>query len=480
MSRLLLILMIFFTPPCTAWGGASGHAFTTFDLADIEWVRDRIRDNDPHHMPAYAALLRKANEALSRRTTSVLDKQSLPPSGSKRDFYAIGAYSWPDPEKGPSAPYIRRDGHKNPEAYGDKYDKGRFNRMVEDVNVLSLAYFYSKDERYARKAVDLLRSWFVDARSSMNPHLRHAAVHPGVNDGYFGGIIEGVVLIEMLDYVELLRGSGFMTEADFIGLRKWFGRFAEWLVTSDFGKQETNSGNNHGSWFTAQATAFFLYSGSRDKATSLLGLATKHLDAQFARDGSLPREMKRSNSFMYAVYGLRPFVVLARLSEHLDRPLWNHGDGHTPTLEKAFHFLSPYFSGAKQWEGPMIDTDYDHYAVQIFYLAGKKYRTRHFSDVVRHLVSSRSPNDRFSRLLIGPPIKPISAIHDFSSSSASALSLSRRDGSGWIDPWRIEGGTLALLKVQPALSPEVRQDNAASPKALQLEATVRLAVSPSV
>ena len=49
------------------------------------------------------------------------------------------------------------------------YDRNPLGRMYAAINTLSLAFFYSDDEKYAAKAVHIIRSWFLDDATRMNP-----------------------------------------------------------------------------------------------------------------------------------------------------------------------------------------------------------------------------------------------------------------------------------------------------------------------
>ena len=50
--------------------------------------------------------------------------------------------------------------------------------MTDSVETLALAYHFTNRERYAKKAAQFLRVWFLDPASRMNPHLRHADTVP--------------------------------------------------------------------------------------------------------------------------------------------------------------------------------------------------------------------------------------------------------------------------------------------------------------
>ena len=62
-------------------------------------------------------LVLEANSFLTKKPTSVVDKDELPPSGDIHDFFSLAPYRWPYPSKKDGLPYIGRDGLTNPEIY---------------------------------------------------------------------------------------------------------------------------------------------------------------------------------------------------------------------------------------------------------------------------------------------------------------------------------------------------------------------------
>ena len=381
---------------------AADHTFTSFELSDLAWTKRQVQANNEQVQAAQSELLRHADSALKREPKSILDKQGIAQSNNKQDFYSIGKFSWPGDDGDGDVAYIRRDGEKNPEALGPSYDKKNFNEAVRIVNALSLAYYLTNNVKYAVKASQVLKLWFIDPKTRMNPNFRHAAVQPGVNDGSYIGIIEGVVLVEMLDYVALLQGTGALPPDDDRELKAWFGQLSDWLVESDFGKREAKSTNNHGAWYDAQVAAFSLYSGKTERARSTLTVSKTRLHQQFSPNGSMPRELARKNSATYSVYGLRAFVTLARLSDHVGESLWNESSAGQPVLKSALSFLAPYYSGKDKWRLGTVHSGIDQYAIQVFRLGAHAYKTDAFNDVLAYLSSQKPETDRYARLL-GPP-----------------------------------------------------------------------------
>lgn len=327
-------------------------------------IRDEIQARSPKRLPAWQKLLQQAGALLAAPPASVIEGD-LPPSGDAHDFFAIGKYAWPNPGTSDGMPWIRRDCAVNTEAYGDKYDLARYSQTVVSINTLSLAWFHSRDEKYAQKACALLHVWFLDPETKMNPNFNCASALPGVCAGMPVGIIFGVILIEMLDHVKLLGTSKIWTPADDDSLKRWFSDYCTWLLGSDFGKTESAMKNNHGSWHAAQVAACSLYSGDLNRARSMIGVAKKHVGSQIAGDGSLPNETRRDWSFHYSLYGLSALTVLARCAGYIGEDLWSYRAPNGRTLKAAFDFFIPHASGQKKWEYKNTEAD-ESVALNIF------------------------------------------------------------------------------------------------------------------
>ncbi|RRJ96155.1 alginate lyase [Opitutaceae bacterium TAV4] len=357
--RLILCFTLSLLPTCPTTSLAQpAPPLINLDYADLKSIRDELRgpiaENSPR-LSAYRKLLSDADSILPIKPPSVMDKTLTASSGDKHDFFSIGFYSWPNPDTPDGLPYIRRDGHRNPEARGPKYDKGPYDANVVRVQKLALAWFYSGDEKYAAKAADLLRVWFINPSTRMNPNLNHAASRPGVDNGHFGGIIEGVVLAEMIDYVRLMGSSQSWSAADDTALQGWFRDFTTWLLESPFGQNERKARNNHSLWYEAQVSAYSLYVGDAGRATAALKRARSHIARQIAPDGSLPAELRRSRSLMYTRYALRAFIFLARCGDLAGEDLWQYRSSEGRCLEDAFNFTAPYLDESKQW--PWLGAD---------------------------------------------------------------------------------------------------------------------------
>jgi hypothetical protein len=275
-------------------------------------------------------------------------KTGSAPSGDKHDYYTLSIYYWPDPAK-PAGAYVRKDGKVNPECDGPLYDKKAWDRLFQAVDKETDAWVLTRDARYAAKAVELLKAWFLDPATKMNPNMNFAQVRPG-SKGPSNGIIEGARLPELVDDLVLLSDSQAFNAADQAGMRAWMKDYLYWLGDSWAGKKERAAKNNRGEWYDAQVAALAIYVGEPARAKGALEQARGRLRAQVAADGSLPQELTRTKSFHYSLYSLRAFLICARLGERVGVDLWSE-----PALRRALEFLAPYADPAKAWPYPELE-----------------------------------------------------------------------------------------------------------------------------
>ena len=295
------------------------------------------------------AVRSEADKAMSQGPYSVMDKKEVPPSGDKHDYMSLAPYWWPNPSTRDGLPYIRHDGKVNPDRYKVP-DDANFNHMQNAVHALALGYYFTGKEEYAARAVLLLRTWFLDPATRMNPNLNYAQAVLGVNNGRGTGLIDVRTMPSILDSITLLRGSASLTPSDYDGLRAWFAQYLDWLKNSKNGRDESDAKNNHGSWYDQQISGIALFLGDKALARKIAETAeTRRIAFQIQPDGSEPLELARTKSFSYSVFNLDALEDLAQEDRLAGVNLWNYKAKDGGSIRAALDYLLPYAEGEKKW-----------------------------------------------------------------------------------------------------------------------------------
>ena len=329
----------------------------------------------------------EANKAMKVAPFSVMQKNATPPSGDKHDYMSLAPYFWPNPDTPNHLPYIRRDGERNPEIKGIS-DHDEMGKMSRTVLALALGYYLTGKEDYAARAALLLRTWFLDPSTKMNPNLEFAQGIRGATTGRGIGIIDSRGLTDVVDAVGFLEGSMSWTSADESGLKQWFSSFLDWLRNSQHGKDESNSKNNHGSFYDVQAVDYALFVGRRELAAEIVKRAEqKRIAVQIEPDGKQPLELARTKSFGYSCFNLQALSELAVLGEQVGVDLWHFQTSDGSSIRQALDFLMPYATGDKPWPYKQIEGLHPEELGGPLFEAASAYKDSKFEATARKLIA---------------------------------------------------------------------------------------------
>jgi hypothetical protein len=312
-------------------------------------TREKVRSGDTSLAPALRQLEQDADAALKAGPFSVTFKAQTAPSGDKHDYASQAPYFWPNPATSNGLPYVRHDGKRNPEINRIS-DHRSIGAMSESVETLALAFYFTGKEPYADKAAQLIRIWFLDEATRMNPNLEFAQGVPGIATGRSYGLIESRGLTRVVDATGLISGSKSWTRSDQHGLEEWFSRFMQWMRESKPGREESANKNNHGTYYDVQLTSFALFLGKPEVAKEILETAkTKRIELQIEPDGRQPLELARTNAWGYSVGNLNGLMSLADLGERVDVDLWNYRTPDGRGIRKALEYLWGFALDDQHW-----------------------------------------------------------------------------------------------------------------------------------
>lgn len=384
---------------------SSPQAQSIWNKSHLEQVKQSI--HEPYYADSYQLLKATADRMLTAKPLSVMMKSKVPASGDKHDYMSQARYTWPDPAKPDGLPYITRDGVTNPEI--NLLDRNRLGTTAHRITILSLAWYFSNDEKYARKATELIRTWFLDKNTRMNPNLEYAQMIPGHNNnkGRCYGLIDSYSFVEMLDAIQLLESSEAFTAKDKKQLKKWFAQLTQWMLTSPQGQEEAAGANNHSVAYDAQIISFSLYNGNYDLARQIINdLPQKRIYPQIEPDGKQPQELRRTLAFHYSQYNLTHFIDIMLMAQKLNIKIDQATSADGRNIYKAIDFLIPYlgktlsewpYQQISGWEESQQKFCKDIYRVATYLDTSRK-------DYLKLYYSYRSfdPKDSFNLLYMQP------------------------------------------------------------------------------
>ncbi len=362
----------------------SAEANKLFSLRE-DYLNGKLKNH-----PAIKYLHHQADKLLDMTPLSVIDKKQIPPSGDKHDYMSMGKYWWPNPDTKDGLPYIRKDGEVNPEV-NEISDATNIKQLSKSVEILSIAYYITNDTKYSSKAAQLLRVWFLDQETRMNPNLNFAQFIPGISEGRGVGIIDLHNFYQLIDAIGLLENSTVWTKEDDIKIKKWFDAYLIWLKTSKNGLKEAAAKNNHGTWYDVQIISYLFFLDRKEEAKEhLQNVSKRRIASQINADGKQPEELARTNGMSYTLFNLKAHFQLAVFGDLVGVDLWNYKTENSGSIRQALDYFLPYVLAPETWEYQQIsefNKPNDIYPILV--LAKKKYDENLYSDWIKKIIGDK-------------------------------------------------------------------------------------------
>jgi hypothetical protein len=325
-------------------------------------------------------------------------------AGGKNDFFSEGDYWWPDPNDA-GAPYIRKDGVINPDNF--TVHRKAMIRMSMIVSTLTAAYVLTNDKKYSELAVKHLLAWFVEEKTKMNSNLLYAQAIHGRITGRGIGIIDTIHLIEVAQAVAVLEKYGVIYNPELNEIKKWFSEYLNWLTSHQYGIDEMNQKNNHGSWWVAQVAAFAKLVGNVEKLNFCSErFKTVLMPTQMAAEGNFPLELMRTRPYSYSLFNLEALVLSAQILSNEKNNLWKFISDDGRSLEKGIDFILPFLKDKQSWNYPRDVMYYEQFPVRHSFLlfAGLAFSNKECIDLWMKLESDPINEEAIRSMPIRQPI----------------------------------------------------------------------------
>ncbi|WP_339710799.1 alginate lyase family protein [uncultured Kriegella sp.] len=393
-SGCALVLLILFGATCFS------APLARLDSVSLAMVKQKIHGGTASERTrtAYKQLLENAEQLLTMENPTVMDKSIIPPSGNKHDYLSIGRYWWPNPDTSNGMPWVRKDGETNPDTQTGAVDRNRLSDMTNGVENLSLAYYFSEDERYAHKAISILKTWFLDEETLMNPHLEFAQSIPGNPEGRPFGVLDGRAIASLIpNAIDMLSDSQHWTTQDDLKMTRWLTSYLTWLTESDLGKEEGEQENNHGSWYRFQVASLAHYLGNKPLIKKMVELAQQSLDRQLNNKGGQIHELERTRSFFYSCFNLDALTNIAAFGDEVGMDMWHFESDEGKSLALAINYLTSVISG-EDWQHPSHRGVDLSYLVPILARASVRTKSKEFSNFLTQAINELVKKEKVAGL----------------------------------------------------------------------------------
>jgi hypothetical protein len=292
-------------------------------------------------------ILLHSKEYLEAEPVTVTSSSCLRSKGGLHDFYSEGDYWWPDPAK-PDGPYIQKDGQTNPDNFSDH--RHAMIRFSEITATLTSAWLITGERKYADKASEHFRAWFIDPNTRMNPDMLYAQAIWGRFTGRGVGLIDAYHLVEVARSAKILIGNKVITDNEAGKIREWFSSFLNWMMTHPYGMDEMNAKNNHGTCWVVTASSMASLVGN-DKVLKMCTERFKNvlLPTQMAEDGSFPLELKRTKPYGYSLFNMDAMCNAAEIMSAPDDNLFEFTTPDGKGIRKGMEFIFPYIADKSKW-----------------------------------------------------------------------------------------------------------------------------------
>jgi hypothetical protein len=269
------------------------------------------------------------------------------------NYTSFAPYYHPNLDSPTGFPYIRKDGIRNLESRKSS-DSRYLGLTISLLQFLSFMYYFTKDENYAIKAIEVLQVFFINQQTKMNPDLTYSGIVIGnsMDDLRIRGAIIDVNNLSIVpDLIELLKSSPYWITEIENGMISWFDSLSDWFKTNPRGVLQASYSHNIKTSYVKQLCCYLCSCGKEVEARTYLenNLRTL-LSAQIDAEGKQVLEMDRVKNRHYSNFNLTLLVNLATIANSLGINVWNYEDNQGKgSIKKAMKYLAYYYLNPTEW-----------------------------------------------------------------------------------------------------------------------------------
>jgi hypothetical protein len=232
--------------------------------------------------------------------------------------------------------------------------------MMGLVLVCSDAYLITGNTTYSENLRKVLRTWFLDSKTRMNPDLNYSQVKRGINGNVDNrsGLIDFFELWRVYEAVTALNRSIYWSKSDNTTIREWFEKLLIYYKTSLQGKMAIKTKNNHRVYYNLNVVAMAHFLRKTDVVRQYLLDLIYEMGNQILADGTIPYEARRASSFDYYVFCLEGYLVAAQFAKNMnyDTNIFKLEASSKGSIKKTIDLLI-YYGVTKKVQMPGTNVD---------------------------------------------------------------------------------------------------------------------------
>jgi len=313
-------------------------------------VKKKIQKKDSFFLRHYKMLIEDADKALEFKPNPVINKTRIPPSKNKHDYLSYAPYKWPDNSKLAGLPWVTKDGEINPISQGYDTDFKRTQEFFSAVETLSWAFYFSNEEKYSVKTIDLINTWYLNEETKVNPNINFGQAVPGAADGRKAGVQEWLQQYHVITALQFFKSAKVLPKQIEVEINNWFKNYLHWLLSDKMAIEAGKTGQNHANHYNHQVVGLLIYLGRKEEAKQIVENAKyDRIAKQIKPNGVQPKEMGRTRSVHYASLNLWSLTELTFIGKNLGVDLWNFETEDKRSLKQAFNYIKPYVKSSEKW-----------------------------------------------------------------------------------------------------------------------------------